>query len=357
MSSPTGPESESAPEGQHPAEHESLDEGGPEEETGTPSESSAETVECPNCGREFEGTYCPDCGQEADPSVSATGVVGGFLRELVDVEHGFWPTFVGLTVRPGTVLRQYLRGVRKGLASPGRYLLAAVVVSVGIDRVLAWSGADPNPFEVETTNGSSATGGAGSGEGFGPALDAAMRTVDFVLEGSQGRIIGYLLLTGLLALLLYRLFEDRLDRRSEALAVGTFLVAHLLFLTSGAELLYKLPASLYTGHPVDTSNLLTFAILGGYAGAACYGCFGPGWKAVLKGAFAVLWGTVEVFSVVLMGIAFYAAWLMHAHPDKYLPAESADQPEVAFLAVAIGGVLCAVPLLLHVGVEAYHRYW
>jgi hypothetical protein len=338
----------------------SSNQGDPTDNESTVQEESelvSEPIECPNCGHEFEGTYCPSCGQEADPSVSATGVVGGFFRELVDIEHGFWPTFVGLTLRPGTVLRQYLHGVRKSLASPGRYLLAAVVVSVGVDRVLAWSGADPHPFEVETTNGSSATGGAGSGEGLGPALDAAMRTVDFALKGSQGRIIGYLLLTGLLALLLYRLFEDQFGRRGEALAVGTFLIGHLLFLTSGAELLYKLPASLYTGHPVDTSNLLTFAILGGYAGVACYGCFGPGWKAALKGVFAIVWGTVEILSVVLIGTVFYAAWLMHAHPDKYFPADFAGEPKYAFLAVAIGGVLFAIPLLLHASVEAYYRYW
>lgn len=344
MSSSPSPDSQGDPtEEQSPAEE--------------ASEAIVETIECPNCGRVFTGTYCPECGQEADPSVSITGVVGGFFRELVDVEHGFWPTFVGLTVRPGTVLRQYLRGVRKGLASPGRYLLAAIVVSVGVDRVLAWSGADPHPFEVDVTNGSSANGGAKSGEGLDATLNAAFKAMDFVLEGSQGRIVGYLLLTGLLALLLYRLFEDQLNRRSEALAVGTFLIGHLVFLTGGARLLYKLPASLYTGHPVDNPILLSLAILGGYAGFASYGCFGPGWRAALKGAFAIVWGTVEIFSVVLIGVLSYAAWLMHAHPDRYLPAEFAGEPEVVFLAFAILGALCAIPLLLHAGVEAYYRYW
>jgi hypothetical protein len=68
-------------------------------------EAVVETTECANCGRVFTGNYCPKCGQEADPSVSTPAVIGGFFRELVDIENGFWPTFVGLTLRPGNTLR------------------------------------------------------------------------------------------------------------------------------------------------------------------------------------------------------------------------------------------------------------
>jgi hypothetical protein len=181
--------------------------------------------------------------------------------------------------------------------------------------------------------------------------------VGILFKGPQARIIAYLLLIGLLTLLLYRLFESQLERRSEALAVGTFLVVHLAFLSGGAGLLYKLPVSLYTGDPVENSILLIVVIPTGYAGFASYGCFGPGWKAAAKGVLAITLGVMKVFSIALIGVLSYAAWLMHTYPDTYLPPEFANQPEVAFLALAIGGVLCAVPLLLHVGVEAYYRYW
>jgi len=114
-------------------------------ETFPAREQVVEPVECPNCGREFTGTYCPDCGQEVDPSVSAAEMIGGFFRELVDLESGVWPTFVGPTVRPGEVLRRYLSGVRAGLISPGRYLLAAVVVNFGTEQFLVWIGASLPP--------------------------------------------------------------------------------------------------------------------------------------------------------------------------------------------------------------------
>jgi len=96
MSSSDASHNESPPDGRGPAEPES-----PEEETATPSEGSPEPIECPNCGHEFTGNYCPECGQEANPSVSIAEVIGGFFRQFGDLDHGFWPTFVGLTVRPG----------------------------------------------------------------------------------------------------------------------------------------------------------------------------------------------------------------------------------------------------------------
>lgn len=41
------------------------------------------------------------------------GVIGGFFRELVDVENGFWPTFVGLR-RAEEKLRQLDRAACLG---------------------------------------------------------------------------------------------------------------------------------------------------------------------------------------------------------------------------------------------------
>lgn len=112
------------------------------------SSAIAETTECPNCGRVFVGEYCPSCGQEASLSVSPVDVVGGFFRELVDVERGFGPTLVGLTLQPGETLRGYLQGGRAGLASPGRYLVAAMILSLGIQQLLGWVGAADVPFNA-----------------------------------------------------------------------------------------------------------------------------------------------------------------------------------------------------------------
>lgn len=280
----------------------------PSEESSPEAESVSEAVveaaECPNCGRRFVGDYCPNCGQEANPSLSVTSVIGGFFRDLVDLDNGFLPTFVALALRPGEILQEYLRGIRKGITSPGRYLLAAIVLEVGVDRVMAWSGAKPNVFGAESD------GGSGPEKGIDVALSHAREPIWPILEGPQARIIAYLLLTGLLALLFHRLFEDQLRETSEAFAVATFVVAQVALFTTVISLVYDLPVSLYTGNPTS-SSILSVAVIFGYGGYASYWSFGHNWKAALKGAFAMLWGVVEVLLIAVVSVLLYAAYLIH----------------------------------------------
>ncbi len=348
MSTSEVPDSEYTPEGRRPAEREGLD-----QEDATPSEDMIETTKCPNCGRAFVGDYCPACGQEADPSTSIVEVLGGFFRELVDIESGFWPTLVGLTVRPGKVLRAYLGGIRKGVTNPGRYLLAAVVVDVAVDRLLAWVGAK----DLSWTNSGSAssTGGGGeSEEGFWAAIEVASEQVGFVFEGPEVRVIGLLLVAALFAVLLYRLFGDELERMGEGVAVACFLVAHATVLSRGADLLYVGTGSLYTGHPVGTSSLLNGVVYVGYAGFAVYSGFGPGWRSVLKGTFGIIWAYVEAYSVILIVTTLYAVLLLLTYPDEYVPAGGFSETEL--VAAPFVGLIFALPLLLHAGVEVYLRY-
>ena len=315
-----------------------------------------QTAKCPNCGRRFVGDYCPECGQEADPSTSATGVIGGFFREFVDLENGFWPTFVGLTFRPGEVLRDYLSGVRAGLISPGRYLLAAVVVGVAADQFLGWIGASAPPWaesEAPTSPNGTTSDAAGAAGGFDEAFETAVDQVGFLITGPQLRIAGVLLLTVLFAALLYRLFGDRLEKMGEALAVASFLTAHAIFLSTGAELLYVGAASLYAGQPAESPSFLNLTILFGYIGLASYRGFGPGWKSGLKGGFAGVWALVEVGSVLLAAGTLYACGLVLLYPGRYVPTGSTSSEEL--VEAVFVGLKVAIPLLLHVGVELYYR--
>jgi hypothetical protein len=306
-----------------------------------PAGSLTETAECPACGRRFVGDYCPGCGQEADPSVSATGVIGGFFRELVDVENGFWPTFVGLTLRPGKTLQKYLSGVRKGSVGPGRYLLAAVVVYVGTDRVERWIGTEPPPVVRPYM----------TADGKKEALEVAVDYYDFV--GEQARILPFLLLAVLLAFGLQALFRDRFSRGAEALAVGSFLTGHAVLLAEGADLAF-LGARLSGGPSVELSFRAVVVLIAAYAGIACWGCFGPGWKPALKGAFGGAWAWVELSSIVGIAFASTAVWLARAYPDAYYLINPGGGQVGGLLMLA--GVFSA-PLLLHAGVEAYYRLW
>jgi hypothetical protein len=340
MSSSDASHNESPPDGRGPAEPES-----PEEETATPSEGSPEPIECPNCGHEFTGNYCPECGQEANPSVSLTEVIGGFFRQFGDLEHGFWPTFVGLTVRPGEVLQGYLGGVRKGLMSPGRYLLAALVDDVGADRLLVWIGAR-TPLWTDAGMSRYLDLEASLGAGSDDIFYTAFVEVFTVMVDPQTRFILLLLMAGLLAPVLYRLFAE-LGRISEALAVGSFLVAHVTFLSTGADLLYVAPVFLYTRRPVDPPSFLMVISLG-YLAFASYKAFGPGWKGALKGGIAGGWAFVLTVSVFGLSACAYAVGLAMWYPWgwEYLSTGG----------VLASSIIFAIPLLLHAAVELYLRY-
>jgi len=332
-----------------------ADQEGPGKEAQAEDEDNAvvESIECPNCGHDFTGDYCPSCGQEADPSVSATSVVGGFFRELVDVEHGFWPTFVGLTLHPGETLRKYLSGVRKGLTSPGRYLLAAVVVGFGADQLFLWVGAKSSSSTSDPDLPPDATG-----------IDTVVADIvplfDTLDASQRGHMVTALLLIGPLAVLFYRLFDENLDGFGEALAAGSYMIAHAAFLYVGAELLYRLPAFWYLGRPVDIPTVLSFVFPTVYVGIVSYMCFGPGWKAALKGGFAMCWSFIELISIVFTASFVYGVGLVLTYPERYVPPEAQEPfpfPWELALVLSIGALVCFLPILLHAGVEAYYRYW
>ncbi len=320
----------------------------------TATEGLTRATECPSCGTPFASDYCPSCGQAADPPISATAVVGGFFRELVDIENGFWPTLVGLTLRPGNTLRRYLEGARAGLASPGRYLLASVIIGIGANRLLTWTGTGKDPFNVGASSGTTGEGDpADGGDLLAEALFTALGQWEQFL-GAQIWTLAALLTAVLLAALLFRLFGERLSQAGEALALGAFLSGHLELLDQGARLLYSPAAFFWTGQPLKTpSFFLTVVIQVGFVGFAAHRCFGPGWRPGLKGAFAAGFALIEAMAISFIFLLGHAGWLVLVRPGRLGVPEGG--PEIVVSVLAGMGILCAVPLLLHAGVEAYYR--
>lgn len=311
------------------------------ESEAAPSGASA----CPNCGTPSPGTYCPNCGQQVDPELSAANVIGGFVREFADVERGFWPTLVGLTLRPRAVLREYLGGARRRFANPGRYLLVAAVVSYGTTVLLRWADVSRPPFAG--LRGRTEDGIAEA------ALDIArevLRYRELLMHA------GYLVAAAFLAALLWRLFRGALRRPTEALALSGFLTGHAVLLkTVVGDLLYKVPVSLYAGGPVEGMPILGPVLVSGYVGGVSYRYFGPGWTAAAKEAFAGGWAVVELYSLLFALFFGGVAGLLWRAPGAYLPAEETD-PSTAVLAFAMLAALSALPLLLHAAGELYSRF-
>lgn len=303
----------------------------------TPSETSTKFAECPNCGREFEGTYCPDCGQEVGRQISVGDVAGDFVREMADIEGGFRATFAVLTTRPVEALRQYLGGARTRLMSPGRYLLASVVINFVTYKGLIWLGVLDRPR---------------------PSLESAAnkRETSQVLEifaeaaprifQSQWFIVAITLFsTGLLALILWRLLSDELTSGAEALAVSAFLSGHVLLMSTGFHLPLAPVIHLSTGGPAGNVELASIGLLVAvaYVGAVVYG-FTSSWKQGMKAGLGAFWAQIEALGIGGLMVLSYVLW-------RTWPLSSSSE------AGGIAGmtVFYAIPLLIHGLVELY--YW
>jgi hypothetical protein len=299
-------------------------------------EALLETQTCPNCGHAFVGDYCPDCGQEVSRALSVLDVFSGLFREVIDIENGFWPTLRGLTLRPGTVLRRYLNGARRSLMHPGRYLLASVVTSFAV-------------FWGFGRAGMLVFFGQADSQGTGEGPEHIRAAFQRLFQYQEAQIISTLVLAGLLAFTLGRLFSHRVRGGAKALALGSFLAGHTTFLAAGATLVLAPVEYLATGHPVAPSWYLSPVIAVPYAWLAIYWTFGGGGWIGVKATLALAWTAAEYMVVSTLAFSGWALWIVWNG--------SADAPEVNIPAeglVVTGGLALGL-LLLHLGGELYAR--
>lgn len=291
-----------------------------------------ETQTCPNCGRAFVGDYCPDCGQEVSRALSVLDVFSGLFREVIDIENGFWPTLRGLSLRPGAVLRHYLNGARQSLMHPGRYLLASVVTSSAVFWGLGWAGLLLSP-------GRSASGGPDQ-------IRTAFRKL---FQYQETQIVSTLIIAGLLALTLGRLFNHRVRRGAKALALGSFLAGHTTFLAAGVTLVFVPSQYLATGQPVASSWHPYPIVAVPYIWVATYWTFGRGRWTGMKATLAVAWTAAEYLAVSNLAFSGWALWIVWKEPA------GAPEVNIPVEGLVVTGGLSLGLLLLHLGEELYAR--
>jgi hypothetical protein len=331
-----------------PSNPASPDSTGRSPEEDSEDETVAETIECPSCGQRFASDYCPKCGQKSEPAASTSGIFEDFARELFDIEQGFLETLRALTFSPGQVLQTYLEGGRRQIMSPGRYLVAALVIQYVAIQGLKWTGALAPVTRAAL----------GESSGLIPrdasvALQETAATFLRQAESQEGRIVLYLLAVGILAALLSRLFRDRLRRRFDTVALSGFLIGHAVLLETAVHVAWVPPTRLLAGGPVSPVSPATFTfffaaafvVFLGYVGWATYQCFGPGWRPAAKGLLGAIWTQLELGALVGIAGGAYVLWLARGFGEMALVDE---------VVLGLWG-LCAAPLLLHMGCEAYCR--
>lgn len=375
----------------------------PPAETGPSKQASdstlVETTECPNCSRQFVGTYCPECGQKDSPA-SVVDLVSGFLREVVDLDEGFWPTLKNLTIRPGHTLRRYLQGARRSYMHPGRYLLAAIVIATLITQLMGQAGVTTGAGPTDVISGSdsasdsvSATVDTASadtssfGYKLGYALGQAAREIgvkEAADSGSTGsaaegeeaspksglanlfsalgdqylRMLFALTMAMFLGLVYRRMFPKALSRAAPAIAISLFVTAHVTLL----ELALNVPITLLqyaqTGEPVEPGSgglyLLLLLFGSGLATGACFGRGGGAWlawRAGLKGGLGAIIAQLDTIALLTLVVTGY-----FGVRSFWIPGEIPPGHPLFVVLTLLTVFVIALLVLPHLGLVLYRRF-
>ncbi|WP_263809776.1 DUF3667 domain-containing protein [Salinibacter pepae] len=227
------------------------------------------------------GDYCPACGQRGGSELSVIGILGGFVRELVDTERGLWRAFRDLTLHPGTAVRAYLAGARQPFMNPGRYLLVGAIVTTVASAALQGIGAPDHNigrFAVHVAQGVTKGAAEDSGEAAAASLEgtAWSAAVQDLEQLGAYPALALVLIAGLVGLLYWALFRRDTNVPAESFAVGTYATAHAVILYQCADCILEL----FVHHGALGARLSTAfdwgsqALLFVYPHVLTYGCWG-----------------------------------------------------------------------------------
>jgi len=86
---------------------------------------------CKNCDSEFVGTYCNSCGQKfIEERFTLRKVLTEAVSKIFKLDNGLWHTIITLTLRPATLINNYIGGKTKSYTAPIQYLIIASAVYI-----------------------------------------------------------------------------------------------------------------------------------------------------------------------------------------------------------------------------------
>ncbi len=98
---------------------------------------SDEAHDCATCGTHYEGNYCPRCGQSARIGrYSFKKALLLFLDVWGVGNRGMFRTIRDLLLRPGYMIRDYLRGMQMAYFPPFKMFFLLVALSILVDSGL-----------------------------------------------------------------------------------------------------------------------------------------------------------------------------------------------------------------------------
>lgn len=94
------------------------------------------TGTCLNCGQTFNNHFCANCGQSSKAGpLTVRSLFEGVLQGLIDFDKPLYRTLIGLTIRPGKMISEYVAGQRASYANPVKYCISISVLMIAITRI------------------------------------------------------------------------------------------------------------------------------------------------------------------------------------------------------------------------------
>jgi hypothetical protein len=242
-------------------------------------------IPCPNCGGEVAERFCPGCGQRRIAGRLRLGeVLSEWLAKFLDLESGFAGTFVGLTLRPATVVREYLAGRRASYCAPVRYYMTWFVIAA-----LAGWGARHRPDHVAAQLDTLLTFAPGLARAGGREAVAALDELERWLGGPA--------LTLLIAALSSRVFRRTGWTYAEHLAATFFVLGHEMVFDS-ADLLLR-----WGGHGIAGEWIANAGLVWSLGVLAAIHAPGQGWRAAILRTLLV--AALALGAGVVLAVATY----------------------------------------------------
>lgn len=94
-------------------------------------ETIGDSSDCSNCGAPRSGDYCAQCGQRhLRQRMTFASVAKRVFSEVTDIDRGFLHTTLGMVIRPGQVVKDYVSGRQKPYVNPLTYFLLGATLQL-----------------------------------------------------------------------------------------------------------------------------------------------------------------------------------------------------------------------------------
>jgi hypothetical protein len=222
------------------------------------------------------GAFCASCGQGHVDRITLSAFAHELAGQFLEIDRGLLHTFVDLLRRPGSMIREYIKGRRRSYTSPLAYILIATAFSVlraALTPETAKKLSDMNTALKPTL-----------ALIYSPAQIEMFLRIENLITTNKFAMDAFLLVPIVLSLRF--LFRKRNVNLAElgVFACYTFGQATLVTILVGLPLLFFPAATLYSA--------MFIAITLGYLVYAGVGFFGRGSGTVLRLAGSVVLGLI-----------------------------------------------------------------